>query len=404
MPPSLSKVLDKQRAKSRDLPQRSEPLWAGPDVDGITFSLLSRWLVCRHRFWLYAVQGLTAADEFNTAIEFGQMWHDCEEAHCRGNDWLKAATARYQRWRRDYPTKDAETRKWYNVLKTTFPIYIEYWKKNDLEVRRKPLFEEKEFKLPYTLPSGRTLFMRGKIDGGFSSDESVIIQENKTKTSIDTDGINATIQANLQTMFYQLAARLALKEEKGHHQYFDFGLGIIRLPSKRDNVKLKVNGLLFNVIKRPLGDLHAIKQKKGRLVKGKRVGVESETQFYERLGKVIKAGSSDYFQRWLVTLEDDDMTTFCNHVLNPILEQLMDWWEWIKQDPMDPFAPRYDPYHTDGNDNYRVIPNNQHWQSPWGVYNSLGLGFRGDYFDYLTAGRTGGLKQATTLFPELNHQ
>src|SRR5688572_23342153 len=64
---------------------RGSPLWKGPESDdpngGITFSALSRFLCCRERFRLVMIEGLRPADGFNHKIEYGQMWHACEEAH-----------------------------------------------------------------------------------------------------------------------------------------------------------------------------------------------------------------------------------------------------------------------------------------------------------------------------------
>jgi hypothetical protein len=57
----------------------SKPLWSGPDGEGpnggITFSLLSRFLVCRERFRLHALEGWRTQDGFNHRLEYGNMWH-----------------------------------------------------------------------------------------------------------------------------------------------------------------------------------------------------------------------------------------------------------------------------------------------------------------------------------------
>ena len=56
------------------------PAWKGPVEDGITFSLLSRWVVCRERFRLQAIEGLKEDEGFVAPIEFGSLWHEAEEA------------------------------------------------------------------------------------------------------------------------------------------------------------------------------------------------------------------------------------------------------------------------------------------------------------------------------------
>ena len=56
------------KLKGVKLPQskkRNTPLWKGPTEDGITQSLLSRFLVCRERFRLKVIEGLAPEDRFS---------------------------------------------------------------------------------------------------------------------------------------------------------------------------------------------------------------------------------------------------------------------------------------------------------------------------------------------------
>lgn len=373
-------------------------------VDGVTNTLLSKFVVCRHRFWLKTVVGLDQPLEFEAALEFGQLWHAAEEAHSAGKDWLGAMTGYYHHLRAKYQTAEAEVRKWYAVAKLTFPIYLEYWSKHPIE-KRTPILEEETFRVPYVLPSGRVVLLKGKYDNIFATKElnsyKITHGEHKTKGRIDEEGITATVDRNLQTMIYQTALRQSFNYVPDTKCiYLDIdplndnsAARVIKVPR---GTTPHVDGVLYNVIRRPLADQHAIKQRKGRLVKGKRIGAETEKQFYDRLAATIREESfhgkqakeeSHYFYRWYVKLSDKDMQSFHDSVLNPLLEQLCDWWEWIEQDPFNPIRPG----------------NKHHWQSPWGVYNSLSSGFRGDYFDYLTRGSTVGLHRIDTLFPELEN-
>ena len=69
------RVLPKKLATVANV--NADPLWEGPagtgPNGGITFSLLSRFLVCRERFRVHAVLGLRPADDFNHRLEFGSM-------------------------------------------------------------------------------------------------------------------------------------------------------------------------------------------------------------------------------------------------------------------------------------------------------------------------------------------
>lgn len=388
-------------------------LWKGPLEDGITQSLLGRFLECRERFRLQVVEGLREDEGFSRPLEFGNLWHTAEEAHLGGKSWEEAV----RKYRRGldlrYPNDAAEVMKWYKVCTTTFPIYLKYWSKHKDESKAKPILEETSFAVPYTLPSGRQVLLRGKwdalrsLDIGKTSKQGIYIKEHKTKGQVDEDGILKTVGWNLQTMLYQVALREC--HTRGIGPYPEFAQKADKkVISQYANAirKLPPGGVHYNVIRRPLADHYAIKQKKS----------ESIDAFYRRLGEVITADSFDakghpkqkssFFMRWKVEVTDQDIQTFKDHTLHPILEDLMDWWEWIKVDPFDPWRERKiqeilrdDQYGE--HDSLTTFPNKVHYQSPWGVYNSLAGGFRGSFFEYLTSGRDYGLTRVTTLFPEL---
>jgi len=382
-------------------PKKQTPLWRGPQEDGITFSLLSRFIECRERFRLKVIEGLVEDEGFLDAIEYGNMWHEAEEAFSRKRDYERVMRQMYARWRANYPNQEEETRKWYMVCKTTFPIYIEYWKQHQHEVQRTPILEEKSFSVKYVLPSGRWLKLRGKFDAifGILKTGQLLLQENKSKNKMDLEGLQKTLDQDLQTMLYQIAMRLSIVEKKGEH-YFQTDEGQMKVPQMKKAPTFQ--GVLYNVVKRPLSDMYAIRQRK----------TETETQFFDRLAQNIREDSftsdgkakrdSSYFHRWEINITEEEIDTFKNRVFDPLLEQLMDWWEWIQPDPFDPWRPR-----TYGEMKWHEFPDQEevrntfHWQSPWGVYNSLASGRRGSYFDLLTSNSKKGLHKATTLFPEL---
>lgn len=361
----------------RPKPVPRQPLWRGPDVDGITQSLLGRFLECRERFRLKVVEGLVEDEGFSRPLEFGNFWHAAEEARLAGQPW-DAAIKRYRLLlERRYPNDTTEIFKWYNVCKTQFPIYLKYWEHHKDEKAAKPILEECSFKVPYGLPSGRVVILRGKWDAlrllgfGKSKRPAIYIKEHKTKGEIDEEGILKTVAWNLQTMMYQIALRECADQEQqpadlhgdAQKAYWD---AIMKYP---------IGGVLYNVVRRPLADRYAIKQKKS----------ESITTFYNRLGGVIKADAKNYFMRWRIDLTDDDIATFKKRTFHPIMESLCDWWGEIRDNPFEPWDR-----------------GNRHFQAPWGCFNSLAGGFRGSYFDYLTTGREYGLTKTTNLFPELS--
>ena len=90
MPKPVSQVSNKlaKAAKPR------EPLWKGPEDDGplggVTQSLLSNWLCCKERFRIKYIDGLQPEWGFSKVLEFGNMFHLCEETSVNGGDWRKS--------------------------------------------------------------------------------------------------------------------------------------------------------------------------------------------------------------------------------------------------------------------------------------------------------------------------
>ncbi len=342
-----------------------QPLWKGPQEDGITTSLLSKFLVCRDRFYLKVVEGLGEDEGFRHALEYGSLWHEAEEAHAGRKDWHKPLAAYATKLLDTYPGNEKTIQKWFAIAKVQFPLYVAHWRNHVSSMGRTPILQEEAFRVRYALPSGRWVMLRGKFDSVFGQSRGIWLQENKTKGEIDEEGIQKGIQYNLQTMIYHVALRLLSKERK-------------------DLQKHPIQGTLYNVVRRPLSDRFAIRQKKK----------ESDQAFYNRIAASIKAKPDHFFKRWKVILQNRDVDQFRLQTLDPILEALCDWWDFIKEDPFNPWRVR----HSNG-----IPGGGVHYRYPFGVYNSLSGGFRGDFFDFLTTGNRRGLVKVPSLFPELEH-
>lgn len=362
-----------------------QSLWKGPYEEGITFSNLSKWLCCRERARLYLVEGLVDKNEFVHAIEYGSMFHECEEQYReQGKISLPEIRERLVQYslklKNKWPEAEKEIDHWTRVCLVQFPLYIKHHEEEDKN--RHYIYQEEAFCIPFELPSGREIKLKGKIDGAFLptiNSKSVYLQENKTKGYIDTDSITRQLHGDLQTMVYANALYTLLKQEDSD---------------------LQLDGLLYNVIRRPLSKgPHNIVQRKGR---GKaKTGAETYDQFMQRLGKVIEDNANDFFIRWSVGLTLQDIDTFNQRSLYPILEQLCDWWDSIKDDPFNPWYHRARVSNGIGTPVIKSVPNTLHYQNPFGVFDPVALGMKGDYFDYLTGGSKRALFKIDTLSPEL---
>lgn len=390
--------------------QRQSPLWKGPQEDGITFSLLSRFLCCRERFRLLVVEGLAAQDHFNHRLEFGSLWHVCEEALATGVPWQKGLLTYARALAKRYPTDQEQVDKWYTICLRQFPIYLEYWNHHHDVVSRQNLMAEVAFKVPYRLPSGRGVLLRGKWDSvdliGDGKHGGVYLQENKTKGEVNEQQIKRQLTFDLQTMLYLAALHEPCPG------------------SIHATTSAPILGIRYNVIRRPLsGGKGSIVQGKGtagtKCTKCKGTGrwesrdrevqnacakcngagrtggtpPETKEEYYDRLAKYIKDEPDTYFFRWKVEVSPEDVQRFRRECLDPILEQLCDWWEYVQ-------STRFlaDSLWTGRTANE---PNRLHWRHPFGVWNVLDEGGSSDVDEYLASGSEAGLARITNLFPEL---
>lgn len=357
----------KDKVKNATKPiQRSKPLWEGLNGEGknggITYSLLSRFLVCRERFRVHAVEGLHTRQKFNHLMDFGNMWHVCEEHFIAGKPYTPHLIELTRKYIEKYPFQQEEIRHWYSLCEALFPVYIDYWRKHPDVLKREHLFGEETFDVLYTLPSGRTVRLRGKWDGGdIVEDEfgkGVWLQENKTKSSIDQIKIERQLKFDLQTMFYIIA----LETKKSD----DFW----RRSNKRWR-DLPIRGVRYNVVRR---SAH-----------------KSPESMLKKCIEDIGAGrGGEWFNRWNTEINDYDVKVFKDTCLNPILEFLSDWWARYTDDgtPLK---------NSDGT----LYQTPLHWRHPFGVYNVLDEGGSSDVDAYLADGSEVGLYRANNLFPEL---
>lgn len=393
---SLADKLNKAGYKPTS--KRREPLWKGPEQDGITFSLLSRFLVCRERFRVRVVEGLGPAERFNHRIHYGNLWHTCEEAVAAGVDplrrepqypgatelswgWLlAAATGLAQR----FPLQREEVLHWYNVCKTQWPIYIDFWEAHQERKKITPLLSEYKFAVPYQLPSGRKVLLRGKFDSVDIIEEEthsglrrgIYLQENKTKGDIDETTIVQQLTFDLQTMLYIIALQEIIDTDTADNHVLPYDTGLPLL------------GVRYNVIRRPLsGGRGTIRQHKPS--KSNPRG-ESKEEFYGRLAEVIREEPETYFMRWEVDITPQDIAVFKQRSLDPILESLCSWWDYVAGD-----GKKY----VTGRPN---VPSHAlHYRMPYGVYNPLIEAGSTDLDEYLRSGSEVGLVQLDNLFPEL---
>jgi hypothetical protein len=356
--------------------QNKGPLWKGPEVDGITQSMLGRFLVCKERFRVQYIEGLVPTeDRFNHRLEYGQMWHVCEEAVANKDDWKEKLTEYTNRLKFQYLMQQAEVVKWKNVCEKQFEVYLDYWK--DKKTEATPLLTEYTFAHRYQLPSGRLILLRGKMDGVFKQTHTVgpptvWLKENKTKSEINEMDIQRQLGFDLQTMMYLLVLH-------GEQKSMQDTTIKTRTSSVKNGIRTfwPIQGVMYNVIRRPLsGGSGSIRQHKP--TKSNPAG-ESEADYYERLKGVIQEAPETFFARWESSVSLPMMLQFKQRFFIPLLEYVAYWYDEIVKGQL-PLG---------------------HWQHPFGIYNPMDEGGYSDVDDYLLTGNRAGLKRQESLFGEL---
>jgi hypothetical protein len=381
--------LDFQKLTAR----RNGPVWKGPEEDGVTFFLLSRFLTCRERFRLLVVEGLSPVPSFNHRIEFGNMWHVCEEVWALSRSWpstMKELKRFCQELCRRFRQQQEQVEHWMEVVRHVFPIYINHWKQSPEVAVRKTLMAEEMFNVSYRLLSGRTVRLRGKWDLVDLVDSEVWLQEDKTKGDVRPLQIQRQLRFDFQTMIYLVAlrqeqmrlddssikAKLSFRDNKCRHFY-------------------PIKGVRYNVVRRPLSG------GKGTIIRHKATKnhpEETKEHFYQRMACCVFEAPKEFFFRWDVEVSHDETLKFRRECLDPILEQLCDWWEWINHSSY-PFMPNTS---SNEDENMRFgLSYGMHWRHPFGVYNVLDEGGSSDLDAYLETGSEVGLDRVTDLFPEL---
>lgn len=358
---------------------RGGPVWAGPessaDNGGISFSLLSRFLVCKERFKLQVYNGIIPKRRFEPKMDFGSMWHACEEAWANSNGpevshsewatWVVALDTYTEQLYHKFPFDREAITHWHDLCLEEFPRYIEYWEHHPEEMTREVLFSEQVFHQALVLPSGRIVYLKGKWDR-LDMELDVLpsghkplqlwLGENKTKSSIDVSKIQRQLSFDLQTMLYIVA--LTQKQDS------DFW----NRANKRWR-NLPVAGVRYNVVRR---SAH-----------------KSVDSMIKKCEEDIRNGrGGEWFSRWTTEVSTLDIQTFLKTCLYPVLENLCNWWDVVCGKP-------WTQLHQD------AAVANVHWRHPFGVYNVLDEGGSTDVDSYLATGSMVGLERTTELFPEL---
>lgn len=385
----------------------NKAVWQGPEgkgpQGGVTVGLLNRFLFCRERFRAHALEGIRTCPQWNHRTEYGTIFHLAEEVYAQGDDWRAAILRHCETLAMRFPFDRDEIDRWYNVCLVQFPVYLDYWRSHPEPFSVQTVEREQVFDVPYPLPSGRVVRLRGRRDGVDLINGCLYLDEKKTKGDVDREQIGRQLTYDLQVMTYLIA----LHEEpscdlprEGHYRHG--GGESVRGVTRSGGVpagEYPIQGVRYNVVRRPLsGGEGDIRQKKG----SKNIPAETTEEYYARLKGVIDGtglnskgepytGPEAWFFRWQVDVAPGDISNFKRKTLDPLLEYLCLWYD----------SQIGRPWTGRCND---AVPDCLHWQTPYGIYNPLLDGGQSDLDAYVTSGDMTGLVKVMETFPELNEE
>jgi hypothetical protein len=360
----LINYVSKKRRKGN---QKIESLW-DPYRDGITYSLLSKFMGCRERTRLSYVEGWISKN-FSVPLEFGNLFHLLKEVRYSGAS-MKASLKSSEKYIQSKIKKNNLSALQINELEclrglavVTFEEYCNYWNETPTFISGRKkwcdnniVFQhiERTFRHPFTLSNGKIITLTGKIDGELIDpiSKKYRILENKTKQRVEEVDIETLLKNDTQTTMYLLANKLSFNA----------------MP----------DGVIYNVIRRT-----SMKPRKNELAE----------DYVSRIGTDIRSRPDFYFMRWKVDITEDDLNRFIDKSLDPMMCQLVEWWESIKDNPFDPWKTR----EKNGKSKKNVL----HHMRPFGMYGGGARDLADDFKEIIVNGDYSEFEQRDVVFPEL---
>ncbi len=317
-------------------PNPNDPTWR---KHGLSQSLIAKFIVCRERFRLRTVEGLTSGGS-KEAMEFGTIFHKALELNAQG----KTTSQIFSHLRTQAKLKNYDLMLC-RIAALMVTYYLKFWK-DQLKTARY-IETEEVFEIPYKC-MGSTIMLRGRRDQAYMKDGRLWLQENKTKSQVNEDQIQMTLGYMLQPMLYLLSI-------------------------KHDNPSMPLGGILYNIIRKP-----QLKQN----------SKESDSAYLDRIAADIEERPDHYFKMFEVEIDDAHLKMWEQRYFYPLICQIKIWWDSIKHNPFDPWV---------GEDGQ---PNPHHYLRPFGIYDPMSHGL-GEYFVRVVNGIDAGLTPNSDVFSEL---
>ncbi len=288
-------------------------------TEGVSSSLLSKFLTCREQARLHLVEGLRSRTEpLYLALGTSGHWmlHQFYEKKKPPTNKriLKLLGSYKEAWLAEVPRPTnamlEQQDTVYGLLKILLPAYCQRWS-GDWKLGKAYPFStdtvcpsnwqalEGAFTTDWEYADGVKVPIRGQWDGVFLAGKRKRYWcfDSKFLSVISPDDIEETMAYNLQFMLYLWAMRKLTGQ----------------LP----------NGFLMNVCRRPTHRL------------GK---YENKPDFFARVAKDIEARPDHFFQRYELRINTEDLKTFEENVLSPLMDDVRGWWDGTVPHYLNPTA------------------------------------------------------------------
>ena len=169
-------------------------MWKGPEIHGVTQSLLNKFDECPYRFYLYAILGLKQREEERLALWWGDTYHVGLEHLLRDWDLKNACNKARKHLKQNYPLAPPH-------FKLTIPRMLTLYPK---EKDKTPWETEKDLDEVIEI-AGRKVRVRGKVDGikyDYEKYNATVLREHKCKKYTDFPKFNQELSDNFQINLY----------------------------------------------------------------------------------------------------------------------------------------------------------------------------------------------------------
>lgn len=175
--------------------------WAGPLKGGVTQSLLTKFLECPYRFYLYAGLGLKEPEDPEPNLIWGDIGHKglelliekpYERIEYTPEDWEEIYAGIDEHAYRNWPEAPIT---FLPSIKQMLTLYDDSYKQ-----QYGNFVTELKFNVEHTTPAGNTISLRGKVDG-YNEAHKVLV-EHKCKGRIDIQQTMRETPTDLQVIVY----------------------------------------------------------------------------------------------------------------------------------------------------------------------------------------------------------